>query len=285
MSTPRSAKRDRKRLNKAGARAAQLEATRKLRRRQALTRAAVLGVLVAVLAVVAALVFGRDTDGKKVAAEASKDKDNAAESTTTSSATTPTTVNPALAAINCDDRKPEAKANRPTFDKPPAMTIDPAKKYTATIDTNCGKITIALDPKAAPKTVNNFVFLGRQGFYDGLTWHRVVKDFVIQGGDPKGDGTGGPSYQFEDELLTDGYKIGSVAMANSGPDTNGSQFFVVTGQNGASLPNSYSRFGMVTEGVEVAQKLESFAPDPPDPSGKPSRPLYMFKIEITESAA
>jgi cyclophilin family peptidyl-prolyl cis-trans isomerase len=200
----------------------------------------------------------------------------------------------ALAAITCDDRKPETNTKRPTFDKPPGMTVDPTKRYTATLDTSCGKITADLDVKTAPKTVNNFVFLARKGFYDGLTWHRVAKDFVIQGGDPKGTGSGGPGYQFGDELPSDGYKLGSLAMANSGPDTNGSQFFIVTGSNGTALPNgqvtegledNYSRFGQVTEGLEVAQKMESYAPDVQGrQDGPPIRPLYIFKVEITESA-
>ena len=135
--------------------------------------------------------------------------------------------------MQCNDTKPPTDPNRPTFNKPPPMTIDPAKKYTATMETSCGKITIDLDAKAAPKTVNNFVFLAKQKYYDGLTFHRVVKDFVIQGGDPKGTGSGGPGYEFEDELPPDGYKIGSLAMANSGANTNGSQFFIVTGNEGA----------------------------------------------------
>jgi cyclophilin family peptidyl-prolyl cis-trans isomerase len=163
------------------------------------------------------------------------------------------------------------------------MTIDPAKKYTVVFETSCGKITADLDPKGAPKTTNNFVFLAQKHFFDGLTWHLVVSGFVIQGGDPQGTGSGGPGYQFEDELPQDGYKLGSLAMANSGANTNGSQFFVVTGPQGTSLPNSYSRFGMVTGGLDVAQKLESFATNPPDPSGKPSRPLYILSVTVTAS--
>jgi cyclophilin family peptidyl-prolyl cis-trans isomerase len=157
------------------------------------------------------------------------------------------------------------------------MTIDSAKTYTAVIETSCGKITLDLDAKGAPKTVNSFVFLVQKHFYDGLTWHRVVKDFVIQGGDPEGTGGGGPGYSFEDELPQDGYKIGSLAMANSGPNTNGSQFFVVTGADGAKRSSNYSRFGMVTGGLEVAQKLESFA----DANQKPTRPLYILSITIS----
>ena len=186
---------------------------------------------------------------------------------------------PALAGVQCNDTKPPAKTDGPTFTKAPPMTIDAAKRYTAVIETSCGKITADLDAKAAPKTVNNFVFLAGKGFYDGLTFHRVVESFVIQGGDPQGDGRGGPGYEFADELPTDGYKLGSLAMANSGPNTNGSQFFVITGANGTQLPNLYSRFGMVTTGLDVAQKLESFNSG----DGPPTRPLHIFSITVTAS--
>ena len=216
--------------------------------------------------------------GNKKASNASATS-STASTTTSTGPTTTTTVNPALAAIVCNDTKPPDNPNRPKFTAPPPMTLDTSKKYTATIDTSCGKITVDLDAKGAPKTVNNFVFLAQKHFFDGLTWHRVVQGFVIQGGDPQGTGSGGPGYQFEDELPKDGYKLGSLAMANSGPNTNGSQFFIVTGAGGTSLPNSYSRFGTVTGGIDVAQKLESFATEP-DPPGKPSRPLYIFSITI-----
>jgi cyclophilin family peptidyl-prolyl cis-trans isomerase len=281
MPNPPNPKRERKRQNAAAARAAQLEAARQAKKRQTLIRTGLLGGVVLLLAVAAAFLSSRDS-GKTVSAGSSKGK-----SATTLGPTTSTVNAAALAAITCDDRKPNAEVKRPTFDKPPEMTIDPVKKYTATLDTSCGKITADLDVKAAPKTVNNFVFLARKGFYDGLTWHRVSKDFVIQGGDPEGNGKGGPGYKFEDELPPDGYRLGSLAMANSGPDTNGSQFFIVTGANGTALPNSYSRFGQVTQGLEVAQKIETFVPAP-DASGQqdgpPTRPLYIFKVEITESA-
>jgi cyclophilin family peptidyl-prolyl cis-trans isomerase len=184
------------------------------------------------------------------------------------------------ASNTCDDRKPEGAAPKPTYAAPPEMKIDPAKKYGAIVDTNCGQIVIDLDAKTAPKTVNNFVFLAREHFYDGLAWHRLVKGSVIQGGDPAGNGSGGPGYTFEDELPAEGYAIGAVAMANSGPGTNGSQFFIVTGAGGTSLPHNYSRFGSVTKGLEVAQKIETFA----QADEKASRPLYMLKVEITESA-
>jgi cyclophilin family peptidyl-prolyl cis-trans isomerase len=265
-------KRERQRQNREAARAAQLEAARQAKRKQSTIRFAVLIGLAVVLAVLSAALFGGKDDKKTTAAS---------DSTTTSGPTT-TTVNPAvLAAVQCNDTKPPENPNRPTFKEPPPMTIDQAKGYTATIDTSCGKITVDLDPKAAPKTVNSFVFLANKKYFDGLTFHRVLKDFVIQGGDPQGTGQGGPGYEFEDELPQDGYKIGSLAMANSGPNTNGSQFFIVTGNEGAQLPSKYSRFGMVTGGIEVAQKLETFAQEA-DPNGKPSRPLYIFSITIKE---
>jgi cyclophilin family peptidyl-prolyl cis-trans isomerase len=271
-------KRERQRQNRELGRAAQLEAARQAKKKQNAIRLAVVAGVAIAVAVLAAALFGGGDD---------KETTSAGDSTTTSSsgpATTTTTVDPAvLAKIECNDTKPPDNPNRPTFTEYPEMTIDPAKKYTATMETSCGKIEIELDPKAAPKTVNSFVFLARQKFFDGLTFHRVVKDFVIQGGDPQGTGQGGPGYEFEDELPQDGYRIGSLAMANSGPNTNGSQFFIVTGNEGAQLPSKYNRFGQVTSGVEIAQKLESFAQDPPDPNGKPSRTLYILSVTITES--
>ena len=264
-------KRERQRQNREAARAAQLEAARQAKKKQSAIRLAVVAGLAVVLAVLAAALFGGKDD---------KDTTAAGDTTTTTPGAPTTTVDPAvLARVQCNDTKPPDNPNRPTFKEPPPMTIDPAKKYTATIDTSCGKITVDLDPKGAPKTVNSFVFLADKKYFDGLTWHRVVKDFVIQGGDPEGTGSGGPGYEFEDELPQDGppyYKIGSLAMANSGPNTNGSQFFIVTGNEGTQLPNKYSRFGMVTSGIDVAQKLESFA----DENQKPTRPIYIMSITV-----
>jgi peptidyl-prolyl cis-trans isomerase B (cyclophilin B) len=137
----------------------------------------------------------------------------------------------------------------------PDQVIDPAKRYTATITTDRGDIVIALDPSKAPKSVNNFVFLARDGFYDGVTFHRVVDDFVIQGGDPEGSGSGGPGYRFEDEPVQGEYIPGSVAMANSGPNTNGSQFFICTVDDRHKLTKSYNLFGQVVKGMEVVTSV------------------------------
>ncbi|MBI2684001.1 MAG: peptidylprolyl isomerase [Actinobacteria bacterium] len=157
--------------------------------------------------------------------------------------------------------------------------MDATKTYTATIATTCGTITVALDVKAAPKTANNFVALAGRRYFDGLTFHRVIKGFVIQGGDPAGDGTGGPGYTFADELPTTPYRIGDLVMANAGPDTNGSQFFVITGPDGAALNPAYSRFGRVTSGIEVAQRIAALqAPG----QETPSIPVGIVRVTVSE---
>jgi len=135
------------------------------------------------------------------------------------------------------------------------QVIDPAKRYTATLDTAKGEIEVALDSGKAPKSVNNFVFLAREGFYDGLTFHRVVDDFVIQGGDPEGTGRGGPGYKWADEPVHGEYIAGSLAMANAGPNTNGSQFFISTVDNRSKLTKAYNLFGQVTRGMDVVGSI------------------------------
>jgi cyclophilin family peptidyl-prolyl cis-trans isomerase len=138
----------------------------------------------------------------------------------------------------------------------PDMQIDSDTIYQTTIETDRGEIVMELDPRLAPATVNNFVALARQGYYDGLTFHRVVPDFVIQGGCPKGDGTGGPGYKFADEPVRAEYTLGAVAMANAGPDTNGSQFFICIDDCRPKLAKSYNLFGYVIDGMDVALKIQ-----------------------------
>jgi cyclophilin family peptidyl-prolyl cis-trans isomerase len=160
------------------------------------------------------------------------------------------------------------------------MVIDPAKRYTAELVTNKGTLVIALDPVAAPSTVNNFVFLARWHYYDGIVFHRIIPGFMVQGGDPEGSGRGGPGYRFDDELPAPGrYEIGSLAMANAGPNTNGSQFFIVSGPDGTSLPPSYSLFGQVVKGLDVVKAIESVG----SRSGAPSEPVVIESVTITES--
>ena len=136
--------------------------------------------------------------------------------------------------------------------KMPEPQTDADKLYRATVTTDRGVIVMDLDPQLAPQTVNNFVGLARNGYYDGLTFHRVVPDFVIQGGCPEGSGRGGPGYKFADEPVKGQYKLGAVAMANSGPDTNGSQFFICIDDCQSKLAPSYNLFGFVVEGMDVA---------------------------------
>lgn len=159
------------------------------------------------------------------------------------------------------------------FDVALAQTCSGAK-----ITTNKGVMEIKLYGDVAPKTVANFCTLAQKGFYEDIIFHRVIKDFMIQGGDPTGTGTGGPGYKFEDELPQAGqYKIGSLAMANSGPDTNGSQFFIVSGQNGATLPPSYSLFGEVTTGLDVVDAIQNTQTGAMD---KPVEDIVIEKVEV-----
>lgn len=159
---------------------------------------------------------------------------------------------------------------------PPAMTIDQTKLYNATIKTTSGDFVVQLFPKEAPLAVNNFVFLARQGFYDGVKFHRIVKGFVIQGGDQMGTGSGGPGYRFADEKVTRDYVSGTLAMANSGPNTNGSQFFVCLA-NLPSLPKNYTIFGMVTSGLNVVTAIGD-VPVTRAPGGEMSLPVGDVRI-------
>jgi cyclophilin family peptidyl-prolyl cis-trans isomerase len=141
---------------------------------------------------------------------------------------------------------------------------------------------IALDPIAAPKTVNNFVVLARYHYFDGIVFHRIIPGFVLQGGDPEGSGRGGPGYTFEDELPAPGrYELGSLAMANAGPDTNGSQFFVISGPDGVRLPPQYSLFGKVVSGLDVVAKIDALGTR----SGQPKERVVIDSVTITEADA
>jgi cyclophilin family peptidyl-prolyl cis-trans isomerase len=183
--------------------------------------------------------------------------------------------------------QPDGSSERTTeFPAAPPMCIEEGVDYVATMVTDAGTIEIDLFEDDAPITVNNFVYLARYGYYDGLDFHRVIPDFVLQGGDPQGDGTGGPGYRFEDELPEpEDYQSGSLAMANSGPDTNGSQFFIVTSEQGAeSLVQAvggtanYSLFGQVTEGMDVVAEIEAGG----SPAGTPQTRHTIESVTITE---
>ena len=165
------------------------------------------------------------------------------------------------------------------FASMPPMGIDPAKRYSATLETTIGTMVIALDAASAPLTVNNFVYLAAHHYYDGVIFHRIIKNFMCQGGDPEGSGRGGPGYKFGDELPKPGkYQIGSVAMANAGPNTHGSQFFIVSGPSGVGLPPLYSLFGQVVKGLEVVEALQNVATRPGD---RPVEDVVIKSITIT----
>ncbi|VVA43489.1 Peptidyl-prolyl cis-trans isomerase [Candidatus Roizmanbacteria bacterium] len=159
--------------------------------------------------------------------------------------------------------------------KAPKTSIDKNKKYSAVLHTEKGDITISLNSDQTPKTVSNFVTLAKKGFYNKTIFHRIIKGFMIQGGDPKGDGTGGPGYKFDDEPFTGEYKRGTVAMANAGPNTNGSQFFIMHADNG--LPKNYVIFGKVTAGIDAVDTIAE-SPVQPSFSGENSTPVVPTKI-------
>jgi peptidylprolyl isomerase len=174
-----------------------------------------------------------------------------------------------------------SSARRTSFDAEPPMCIDAARTYSAEMVTTLGAMTIHLDPVLAPKTVNNFVFLSRYHYYDGIIFHRIINGFMCQGGDPTGTGRGGPGYKFADELPKPGrYEIGSMAMANAGPNTNGSQFFLVSGPSGVGLPPHYSLFGKIVNGLDVLDSMQRVQTDRSD---RPTTDVVIQSVTITES--
>ncbi len=284
-----TAKRERQKAGRQARLEAQEAEDAKAKRKRLIIRGAILlGVFLVVAFGISRLVGSDDSDsdvsaGTTVAAGADT-TGTAASSTAEPTASTVTTV--AGTSITGETPCPPADGSAErvtTFENAPPTCIDPAKTYTAQVETNFGDFTIDLDPKAAPNTVNNFVVLSRYHYYDGIMCHRVVEDFVIQCGDPKGDGTGGPGYSFADELPAAGaYELGSLAMANSGPDTQGSQFFIISGAQGTQLPPQYSLFGQVTDGLDTTVNTIA-ALAVPGSDGPPSQPVQIEKVTITES--
>lgn len=165
-------------------------------------------------------------------------------------------------------------SNKKMYTTQPPMNIDVTKKYTATLKTSVGAIEVELDVKSTPVTVNNFVFLAREKFYDGTIFHRTISDFMIQGGDPTGTGMGGPGYKFADETFSGEYTRGTLAMANAGPNTNGSQFFIM--HKDVSLPKNYVIFGKIIGGLDV---VDTIAEAPKRPGGEGSSPVTPVVIE------
>lgn len=262
-----------KRERQKAGRQARLEEEHKYARRDALKRRVITFTVIGLVVVGVLLLLSNRDSG---------DSEDESSSATTAAAGEPVdiTVPEPGATITGETPCPPAdgSAERTTrFERPPPECIDPTADYTATVATSEGEFTIDLDTQAAPSNVNNFVVLSRYGYYDGVAFHRVIPGFVVQGGDavgypqsqqdePAGDpepGTGNPGYTIADELPSaEGaevvYPTGTVAMANSGPDSNGSQWFVVTGAQGEALPPDYTPLGEVTDGMDVVMAIEAF---------------------------
>ncbi|MBJ7518738.1 MAG: peptidylprolyl isomerase [Solirubrobacteraceae bacterium] len=228
--------------------------------------------LLTVLAVLLALTF----------AACGSDDDDSGDSAATQAETTAETTAAAPAAGECTPAEPAEPKDSAVGE--PTGKLDPAKTYVATVTTNCGTFEITLDVKRAPKTSNSFKHLADEGFYDGTSFHRIVPGFVIQGGDPAGDGTGGPDYSVEEAPPSDiQYTKGVVAMAKTGAEpagTSGSQFYVVSGDD-AGLPADYALLGEVTEGIDVVTTIEGVETDPS--TEQPVSPVIIESIKVAES--
>ncbi|MEA2716102.1 MAG: hypothetical protein QOI99_419 [Actinomycetota bacterium] len=261
------------------ARQAALEASRKATRRK---------WSVATVVLIVVLVFGISQVVGRGGGKSTEVETGSSTTLATNGQRPPVSVPaPALgASITGDTPCPPADGSSPRtthFAKAPPTCIDAAKGYVAEMQTSKGLVTVALDPAAAPITVNNFVVLARYHYFDTLPFHRIVKGFVIQGGSPDASGNGNPGYQFADEVPAAGaYQVGSLAMANSGPNTNGSQFFIVTGAP-ATLQPLYSLFGQVTGGADVLQAIDAAGTPATDAnSGKPTEVVTVQTVTIKE---
>lgn len=215
-------------------------------------------------ALVVAVIFISRANGPSPTANSATGASSPASSTPATSGSPGSSATPAsvpfadcsTAAFGAPLQPVGEPADAHVYAAPQSMQIDTTKLYEATITTAKGTIVLCLQPSLAPVTVNNFVALARNHFYDGLKFHRVVAGFVIQGGDPKGDGSGGPGYKFNDEPVLQKYIVGAVAMANSGVNTNGSQFFICIADDTSTLQPLYNLFGKVTAGLNLAQTIQ-----------------------------
>jgi len=276
-------KRERKKAN----RQLRVEAERKAElKRKAKRKAIRIGVLAAAIVlflVVLAVVLGGGDDGAEAPTT------TPAPTTTTAPTTTAAPAAPAAEDRTITGETPcpatdHSEAKVGSFEQPPSNCLDDGATYTAAVTTNQGVFTVELFPDRAPITVNNFVTLARYNYFDGTVCHRAIPSFVVQCGDPTATGTGGPGYTFPDELPSAGeYEIGSLAMANSGPDTNGSQFFVITGQNGADLPPSYSLFGKVIDGLDTTVAAMDALGNPEANGVPPLGEIRIESVRITQS--
>jgi len=289
-------KRARQRAN----RAKKLEQEYKIERTTRMRQLVVTGVLIAagVAAVVILLSFtGGETDDTATETDDTETETGDTDDATSTSSVpaTSTTVEGPVSAVSTPEPgevlqgtpgcpEQDGSSERVTqFDEAPPMCIDANATYAAVIETTSGTINIELDAASAPETVNNFVFLARYHYYDGVPFHRIIPGFMIQGGDAVGNplGTGNPGYQIAEEPPSVGYQVGSVAMAKTAaPSSTGSQFFIVTGSAGEALPTEYSLFGQVTSGMDVVEMIEAI---PTTGSDAPTEEIYITSVTITES--
>jgi cyclophilin family peptidyl-prolyl cis-trans isomerase len=284
-----TAKRERKKMNREMGRQAQETAAK--RQKTTKTTIRIVGAIVLILALFFGIAFFTGNDDETAGTNAPVTTSVDAYTSTTVATGDPTTV-PSDTATPLDfvygttECPPVEGAATQTqeFGDSFALCIDPTKTYTAVVTTNMGTYSALLDAAKAPGTVNNFVSLARNKYFDGITCHRAIPGFMIQCGDPTATGNGGPGYKFADELPASGeYKIGSLAMANSGPNTNGSQFFVISGDEGVTLPPSYTLFGQVTEGLDSTVVALDAAGNPSSNGMPPLKEIKIESITITES--
>ena len=288
-----------KRARKRAAREVKIAAQqRQQKRRSTIRRTIAIVIPVAVAALIYVLVSGGSTPKKPTAAKtgtsstiASSTTTTVARTTTTTEAAAQATADAAAVAAGCPS-DPTKVLTPATYKTAPPMTIDTTKTYTATVKTDVGTFVITLDAKTSPISVNSFVFLAQKGFFNCVSFHRVIPNFVVQGGDPTGTGTGGPGYKFAEKgpaptaTAATQYPLGSVAMANSNtpattdPNTNGSQFFIVTGAEGESLPPDYTLFGQVTSGMNVVDQISADG----TATGTPPKVIHrMLTVTIADS--
>ncbi len=269
----------------------QAQETAAKRQKTTKTTVRIVGAIVIILALFFGIAFLTDDDSTDNASPVSTSVDAFASTTIAGDATTTVpgdAATPSDFAYGTTECPPVEGAATQTqdFDDSFALCIDPTKTYTAVVTTNMGTYSAVLDAAKAPGAVNNFVSLARNKYFDGTTCHRAIPGFMVQCGDPTATGSGGPGYKFADEFPAAGeYKIGSLAMANSGANTNGSQFFVITGDQGVALSPNYTLFGQVTDGLDTTvTALDAAGNDDPSSNGVP--PLEEIKIDsitITES--
>ncbi len=231
-------------------------------------------LILPIIVILVLILFSNKKDGKKEMNTQTNIAADNSQQTTQQQVPTPQADTQAPTESTPTPEQPVVKEET-TQSGAPTMQLDKTRRYKAVLDTTAGKITVALNSLETPVTVNNFVYLAKKAFYNGTIFHRVINNFMIQGGDPNGDGTGGPGYTFADETFDGVYTAGTIAMANAGPNTNGSQFFIM--HKDYPLPKNYVIFGKVTAGMEIVNNIAT-APVETNAMGEKSKPVTPIKV-------